>query len=174
MYEMTHPTTTWDKVQWAFINRFSEICNERQMATTLRYAKQKKYESIEDYYDKFLQLYMVIPQQPHDIYLSEAFRKGLRTKIKMVIISMLQKTLAKISKSTIMINEEMSIRKKSIARYHQDSDSEESKDFDEEEKWKPKKKKQKITLKLLKEVYCQNCYNERHLTKECKLLNKFC
>jgi hypothetical protein len=23
-------------------------------------------------------------------------------------------------------------------------------------------------------VYSQNCYNERHLTKECKLLNKFC
>ncbi len=23
-------------------------------------------------------------------------------------------------------------------------------------------------------MYCQNCYNEGPLTKECKLLNKFC
>ncbi len=52
---------TWGEVQWAFINRFREICNEGQVATTLRYAKQKKYESIENYYDKFLQLCAVIP-----------------------------------------------------------------------------------------------------------------
>jgi hypothetical protein len=58
---MTHPMATWGEVQWAFINRFREICNEGQVATTLRYAKQKKYESIENYYDKFLQLCAVIP-----------------------------------------------------------------------------------------------------------------
>ncbi len=43
---------------------------------------------MEDYYDRFLQLCAVIPQQPNDIYFSEAFRKGLQTEVKMVIISM--------------------------------------------------------------------------------------
>jgi hypothetical protein len=46
---------TWGEVQPAFINRFSEIRSEGQVATTL------KYEYIEDYYDIFLKLCMVIP-----------------------------------------------------------------------------------------------------------------
>jgi hypothetical protein len=53
-YETTHLTATWGEVQCAFINRFNEIRNEGQVATTLKYAKQKKYESVEDYYDRFL------------------------------------------------------------------------------------------------------------------------
>ncbi len=44
---------TWVKVQRAFIIRFSEIRNEGQIAATLQYVKQKKYESVEDYYDEF-------------------------------------------------------------------------------------------------------------------------
>ncbi len=99
------------------------------MATTLRYIKQKKYDSIENYYDRFLRLCMIIPQRPHYIYLKEASKKGWKTKVKMTIISMLRKTLAKVAKSTIMIEREMPIRKKSIAKYHQDYDNEESKDF---------------------------------------------
>jgi hypothetical protein len=47
----------------------------------LKYAKQKKYESIKDYYDTYLQLCAIIPQGPHDIYLREALREGLRTKV---------------------------------------------------------------------------------------------
>jgi hypothetical protein len=31
MYETTHPMATWNKVQWVFICRFSEICNESQV-----------------------------------------------------------------------------------------------------------------------------------------------
>jgi hypothetical protein len=65
-----------------------EIPSEGQVVVASQYAKQKKYESMEDYYDRFLQLCAVIPQQPNDIYFSEAFRKGLQTKVKMVIISM--------------------------------------------------------------------------------------
>jgi hypothetical protein len=30
---------TWNEVQHAFINRFSEICNKGQVAATLKYAK---------------------------------------------------------------------------------------------------------------------------------------
>ncbi len=42
---------TWAEVQCAFIIRFNEIRNERQATIASRYAKQKKYESMEDYYD---------------------------------------------------------------------------------------------------------------------------
>jgi hypothetical protein len=82
---------------------------------------------------------MVIPQRPHDIYLRKTFREGLKTKVKMAIISMPQITLVEVAKSTIMIEEEMLVRKKSIARYCQDSNSEELED-DEEKKWRTKKK----------------------------------
>jgi hypothetical protein len=50
-YETAHPTMTWAKVQRAFITQFNEIRSEGQTIATSRYAKQKKYESIEDYYD---------------------------------------------------------------------------------------------------------------------------
>jgi len=43
--------TTWAKVQCAFIIRCSEIRSEGQAIVASRYAKQKKYESMEDYYD---------------------------------------------------------------------------------------------------------------------------
>ncbi len=93
----------------------------------------------------------------------------------MVVISMLQRTLADITKLAIVIEENMLIRKKSTTKYHQDFDSEELGDFDEEKKWRPKKKKTKDHFETIKRgVYCQNCYNEGHLIKKCKLLNKFC
>jgi hypothetical protein len=60
-YGIVHIMATWDEVQWAFISWFSEICSEGQATTTLRYAKQKKYESVKDYHDKFLWLCVIIP-----------------------------------------------------------------------------------------------------------------
>jgi hypothetical protein len=66
-----------------------------------------------------------------------------------------------------MIEEKNPIRKKSIARYCQNSNNEESKDFDEKEKEKPKKKEIKDHSEIIRrDVYCQNCYNEGHLTNE--------
>ncbi len=93
-YETTHLMTTWGELQHAFISWFSEIHNEGQATTTLKYAKQKKYEFVEDYYDRFLQLYIVILQWPYDIYVWETFRERLRTKVEMAIRNMPQKTLA--------------------------------------------------------------------------------
>ncbi len=55
-YETTHLTTAWGEVWRAFISRFIEIHNEGQAVATLKYAKQKKYEYVEDYYNRFLQL----------------------------------------------------------------------------------------------------------------------
>jgi hypothetical protein len=72
---MTHPTTTWDEVERAFVNQFSEIYSEGQVAATLRYAKQKKYESVKKYYDNFFKLCAIIPQPLYDIYLRESFKK---------------------------------------------------------------------------------------------------
>jgi hypothetical protein len=80
---------------------------------------------MEDYYDRFLQLCTIIPQQHDDICFCEAFRKGLWTKVKMVIISMLQKTLVEVTKSTITMEEELPMKRKNITKYHQtNSDSE--------------------------------------------------
>ncbi len=83
------------------------------------------------------------------------------------------KTLVEVAKSTIMMEEKMTVRKKNIARYCQD--------FAKNQKNLMKKKnkdqrinKQKITQTIRRCVYYQNCYNEWHLIKECKLLNKFC
>jgi hypothetical protein len=45
---------TWAKVQCAFIIQLSEIRSEGQAIAASRYAKRKKYESMEDYYDQFL------------------------------------------------------------------------------------------------------------------------
>ncbi len=36
---------------------------------------------MEDYYDQFLWLCVVIPQQPNDIYLRKAFREGLQYQL---------------------------------------------------------------------------------------------
>jgi hypothetical protein len=52
---------TWDEVHRTFISRFNENCSERQATTTMRYAKQKKYKFVEDYYDRLLRLCVVIP-----------------------------------------------------------------------------------------------------------------
>jgi hypothetical protein len=47
------------------------------MVATLRYAKQKKYESIKDYYDRFLLLCSKIPKHPNDTYFRKTFIEGL-------------------------------------------------------------------------------------------------
>jgi hypothetical protein len=83
--------------------------------------------------------------------------------------------LVKLAKSTIAIEEEMLVRKINMARYCQDSDSDESNQLDDEDQVKPKRKGAKVQFDTYRRgVYCQNCYNEGHFTKECKLLIKFC
>jgi hypothetical protein len=53
-YETAYPISMWNQVQWTFITRFCEIWSEEQVATTLCYAKQNKFELVEDYYNWFL------------------------------------------------------------------------------------------------------------------------
>jgi hypothetical protein len=72
------------------------------------------------------------------------FKEGLRTKVKMEIIGMPRKTLAKVVELTIAIEEEMSIRKRNMARYRQDSNSDEYDELDDEEQVTPKKKGVKV------------------------------
>ncbi len=89
------------------------------MVIALRYVKQKKDGFVEDYYNRFLWLCVVISQPLHDIYLKEAFKEGLRIKVKMAIISMSQRTLVEVAKLEIMIEEEMQVRRNNIVRYCQ-------------------------------------------------------
>jgi hypothetical protein len=60
----------------------------------------------------------------------------------MAIISMPQRTLAKMVESTI--EEEMPIRRRNMAKYCQYSDSDEFDELDEDEQVKPKKKGAKL------------------------------
>ncbi len=55
---------------------------------------------MEDYYDRFLQLCVLITQQPNDVYLHETFRKGLRKKLKLAIIGMRRATIVEVVNST--------------------------------------------------------------------------
>jgi hypothetical protein len=61
-FETTNLVTTWGEVWCSFISRFSDVHNKRQAIIALRELKQWKHETIKDYYDKFLQLCVVIPQ----------------------------------------------------------------------------------------------------------------
>jgi hypothetical protein len=51
------------------------VHNKRQAIVALKAMKQWKHEIVEDYYNNFLQLCVVIPQQPNDVYMGESFRK---------------------------------------------------------------------------------------------------
>jgi hypothetical protein len=53
-YETTNPLGTWGKVQ--FISRFSDVHNKRQAIVALREVKQWKHETMEYFYNIFLQL----------------------------------------------------------------------------------------------------------------------
>jgi hypothetical protein len=68
------------------------MISARQVAIALKEVKQWKYETMEDYYDKFLQL-CVIPQQQNDVYLRETFGEGLRKKLKQAITGMCEATI---------------------------------------------------------------------------------
>ncbi len=62
-----------------------------------------------------------------------------------------------------------------MARYRQDFDSDEFGELDDDKQIKPKRKGAKVWFDTYRRgVYYQNCYNEGHFTKECKLLIKFC
>ncbi len=81
--------------------------------------------------------------------------------------------------SAILVEEELLVRWKNMARYHPnnfDSDElEDNNDEDEHYENKTKKKFKKVNINTIREgVYCQNYFNEGCFTKECKLLMKFC
>jgi hypothetical protein len=57
----------------------------------------------------------------------------------MAIIDMSKRILVETTKSTIAIKEEMKVRTRNMARYHQDSNSDEYDESDDEQ-FKPKKK----------------------------------
>ncbi len=89
------------------------MCNEIRAIIALREVKQWKHEIVEDYYDKFLQLCVVIPQQPNDVYLRKTFREGLKKKLELTIIGMLRVTIVEVTNLAIEIEEKMFTTRKS-------------------------------------------------------------
>ncbi len=88
---------------------------------------------------------MVIPQQPDDIYLREAFREGLRTKMKMAIISMLRRTLVKMAESEILVEEKLHVRQNNMVKCCLNKfESEEYEDSANEDKHYKKKHKKNL------------------------------
>jgi hypothetical protein len=102
-----HPATTWGEVQRAFISRFSDVHNKRQAIVALKEVKQWKHEIMEDYYDFFLQLCVVILQHPNDVYLRKTFKEGLRKKLKLTIIGMPRVTIVKVANPAREIEKKM-------------------------------------------------------------------
>jgi hypothetical protein len=79
-------------------------------------------------------------QQPDDIYLHEAFRKGLQTKVQMAIISMLQRKLEEVIEFVITMEGELPVWWKNITKYHRaNPDNEGSNDLNKENHCKTKK-----------------------------------
>jgi hypothetical protein len=83
------------------------VCNKRQAIVALREMKKWKHETMEDYHDNFLQLCVVIPQQPNDVYIKKTFKEGLRKKLKLAIIGMHMAMIIKVANSTREIEKEM-------------------------------------------------------------------
>jgi hypothetical protein len=83
------------------------VHNERQAIVALREMKQWKHETMEDYYDRFLQLRVIIPRQLDDVYLRETFREGLKKKLKLTNIRMPRVMIVKVANSAREIEEEM-------------------------------------------------------------------
>ncbi len=68
-YETMNLVARWATAQQAFIAQFNMVWSEGHAITT----NAKKHELIEDYYENFLQLCVIIPQQPNDVCLWETF-----------------------------------------------------------------------------------------------------
>jgi hypothetical protein len=85
---------------------------ERQAIVALRAMKKWKHEIMEDYYNIFLQLCVVIPQQPNNVYIRKTLKEKLK-KLKLAIIGMFRTTIVKIANSTREIEEEMPTKCKS-------------------------------------------------------------
>jgi hypothetical protein len=83
------------------------VRNDKQGIVTLKELKQWKHELMEDYYDIFLQLCVVIPQQLDDVYMKETFNEGLRKKLKLTIIGVPKATIVEVANSTRDIEEKM-------------------------------------------------------------------
>jgi hypothetical protein len=55
----------------------------------------------------FLQLCVVMPQQPYDVHSRKTFKEGLRKKLKLAIIGMPKALIIEVANSTREIEEKM-------------------------------------------------------------------
>jgi len=88
-----------------------------------------------------------------------------------------QKTLVEVVNSTVVIEQEMPMKRKGqMVRHHEGFYSDEFEfDYDDEDYQKTRRLRRKMKFETYKKgIYYQNCYNEGHYSKECKLLQKLC
>jgi hypothetical protein len=124
---------------------FSDVHSEKQAVVALKEMKQWKHEIVEDYYDKFLQLCAIKPQQLDGVYLRETFKEGLRNKLKLSIIGMLRATIVEVVNSAREIEKEMptTCQSRRSQRLSNNEDSNEKSTNDEQKKERKKGHKER-------------------------------
>jgi hypothetical protein len=96
----------------------------------------------------------------------------------MAIINTPRITLAEVVEFAILVEEELHVRRKNwqdIIQIIQTLTNLKTMMMKVSIMKRRPKKSKKVNIDAIWEgVYCQNCFNEGHFTKECKLLLKFC
>jgi hypothetical protein len=111
------------------------VDSERQAIVALREMKQWKHKTMEDYYNRFLQLCVIILRQLDDVYKRKTFKERLMKKLKLINIGMPKVMIIKVVNLAREIEEEMPIthrRKRSQPLPANENSNEES--IDDEHK----------------------------------------
>ncbi len=109
--------------------------SERQAIVALREMKKWKHKTMEDYYNRFLQLCVIILRQLDDVYKRKTFKERLMKKLKLINIGMPKVMIIKVVNLAREIEEEMPIthrRKRSQPLPANENSNEES--IDDEHK----------------------------------------
>ena len=177
----------WPSLGLAFLMRFRTKKSEGEVIESLGSLKQKKDETVEEFYERVMVESSKINPQPSDHFKKAWFLNGLKKEYAKHIDLMPTDGLeeAKASARKLELGQ---MRK---GRFHDESDSDESSDDSEEDRKKRKKKTKskrndttKDDIKILREeieglalgsrkfrtgIICRRCRNEGHYVQECQM-----
>ena len=177
----------WPSLGTAFLMRFRSKKSEGEVIESLGSLKQKKDETVEEFYERVMVESSKINPQPSNQFKKAWFLNGLKKEYAKHIDLMPTDDLdeAKASARKLELGQ---MRK---GRFHVESDSDESSDDSEEERKKKKKKTKskrndstKDDIKTLREeieglalgsrkfrtgIICRRCRNEGHYVQECQM-----
>src|ERR1700738_3143687 len=176
----------WNDLKTTFIQRFRSTKSEGEIINNLSHVKQKKDESVEEFYERVMVAAAKIQPAPGEQIRKTWFINGLRKEYEKYVNILPSDTLEEALASARKI--EMSKTKKERMKEDESSgDSSSDSDDDGRRTQKGKAKKADITkddLKALKReieelaigtrkfrtgVTCQKCRNEGHYSNECQL-----